>query len=272
MGLDHFSLNLRLLCSYGRSTSEICRRIGLNRQQFNKYLNGQSRPSLSTLRRICDFFGVDEAEILSDTREFSELVRLRPPKLSNPKGSADGEAERFYRHDTADRSMLERHEGYYHGHFNPDPAKPAILRSLTRIYRKDDQWFAKTITRHRGSDYLVPDVVKFNGTVVEAHGRLVVMEREQGIGRGLWSTILMTSDYPTPTFMPGIVTGVFSGGSHAIAAMRTIWHFLGRTPDLRVAISQCGVFGPEDPSLAGYVQRYDLLQSGGAGQYVYCPE
>ena len=272
MGLDHFSLNLRLLCSYGRSTSEICRRIGLNRQQFNKYLNGQSRPSLSTLRRICDFFGVDEAEILSDTREFSELVRLRPPKLSNPKGSADGEAERFYRHDTADRSMLERHEGYYHGHFNPDPAKPAILRSLTRIYRKDDQWFAKTITRHRGSDYLVPDVVKFNGTVVEAHGRLVVMEREQGIGRGLWTTVLITTNYPALTYLPGIVTGVFSGGSHGIVAMRTIWHFLGRSPDLRLALSQCGVFGPEDPSLAGYVQRYELLQSGGAGQYVDCPE
>ena len=272
MGLDHFSQNLRLLCSYGRSTSEICRRIGLNRQQFNKYLNGQSRPSLSNLRRICDFFGVDETEILSDAREFSELVRVRPPKFPTPKDSAQVEAGRFFRNETADRSLLERHEGYFHAHFSPDPSKPEILRSLTHIYRREDQWFAKTVTRHRGSDYLVPDVVKFNGRVMEAHGRLVVMEREQGVGRGLWTTILITSSYPNLTYLAGIVTGVFSGGSHGIIAMRTIWHFLGRSPDLRLALSQCGVFRPEDPSLAGYVQRYELLQSGGAGQYVDCPE
>lgn len=269
MGLDHLSTNLRILCSYGRSTSDICRRIGLNRQQFNKYLNGQSRPSLSTLRRICDFFGVDEAEILSDAREFADLIRLRPPKLPGLKGSAESEVAKFYRHDTADLSLLERHEGYYHGHLSPDPAKRAILRSLTRVYRRDGQWFAKSITRHRGGDYLVPEMMKYCGTVAEAHGRLVIMEREQGIGRSFWSTILVTSDYPTPTFLPGLSMGIAPEGSHTISAMRTIWQFLGRSPDLRWALSQCGLFEPDDPSLAEYVRRSDVIQpEGGSGQYI----
>ena len=53
-----FSANLNLLCSYQRSIAEVCRKLKLNRQQFNRYLNGQSRPSRHNMRRICDYFGV----------------------------------------------------------------------------------------------------------------------------------------------------------------------------------------------------------------------
>ncbi|MGC1426952.1 MAG: helix-turn-helix transcriptional regulator, partial [Albidovulum sp.] len=57
MASDPIHDNIRLLCSYGQSVSDICRRAGFNRQQFNKYINGHAQPSLATLRRICDFFG-----------------------------------------------------------------------------------------------------------------------------------------------------------------------------------------------------------------------
>lgn len=52
---DDFGDNLRLLCSYYKSTAEVCRRLGINRPQFNRYLNGINRPSDSTMRRLCDF-------------------------------------------------------------------------------------------------------------------------------------------------------------------------------------------------------------------------
>ena len=55
MAIEESCGELRLLCSYGRSTSDVCRRAGINRQQFNKYLNGHARPSLPTLRRLADF-------------------------------------------------------------------------------------------------------------------------------------------------------------------------------------------------------------------------
>jgi transcriptional regulator with XRE-family HTH domain len=81
LALNHLAENLKLLCSYGKSTSDICRRVGINRHQFDKYLTGKSQPSLATLRRICDFFGVDEYEILLDAKAFRDLVRLRPPRI-----------------------------------------------------------------------------------------------------------------------------------------------------------------------------------------------
>ena len=44
--------NLRQLCRQRRSTSEVCRAIGINRQQFNKYLSGAAVPSSFNLARI----------------------------------------------------------------------------------------------------------------------------------------------------------------------------------------------------------------------------
>ena len=52
-----FSANLRFLCERQGTISNLCRRIGLNRQQFNKYLSGSHLPSSQNLRLIANFFG-----------------------------------------------------------------------------------------------------------------------------------------------------------------------------------------------------------------------
>ena len=65
---EDFRKNLRFLCGMYKSVAEVCRRIDINRQQFNKYLGGQAVPSSYNLRKICTFFGVDEDKILAGTR------------------------------------------------------------------------------------------------------------------------------------------------------------------------------------------------------------
>ena len=60
---DHLGANLKLLCSHYRSIAEVCRKLSINRAQFNKYLSGQSRPTAHNLKRICDFFGVESYEL-----------------------------------------------------------------------------------------------------------------------------------------------------------------------------------------------------------------
>ncbi|WP_187429290.1 hypothetical protein ROLI_040180 [Roseobacter fucihabitans] len=76
---NHLPENLKLLCSYCPSVSYVCRSIGISRQQFTKYLSGKGSPSLSSLRKISDFFGVEESELLMPSVEFKELIALRPP-------------------------------------------------------------------------------------------------------------------------------------------------------------------------------------------------
>lgn len=38
---ENFARNLRLLCSYYKSIAEVCRRLEINRAQFNRYLSGR---------------------------------------------------------------------------------------------------------------------------------------------------------------------------------------------------------------------------------------
>src|SRR5688572_20333441 len=82
--LEYFSENLRLLCSYTRSVSHVCRHLDINRQQFARYLNGETLPSLHNVRKICDFFGVEEAEIFLPPARFRPIVSTRPASRSGP--------------------------------------------------------------------------------------------------------------------------------------------------------------------------------------------
>ena len=55
--------NLKLLCSFEKSISQVCRAIGINRQQFSKYLSGASQPSAYNLNQICDHFSIRPADL-----------------------------------------------------------------------------------------------------------------------------------------------------------------------------------------------------------------
>lgn len=59
-----FSRNLRLLIQDEPSISALCRKLGLNRSQFNRYLSGEASPRPVILRRICDYFGQDARILL----------------------------------------------------------------------------------------------------------------------------------------------------------------------------------------------------------------
>ncbi|WP_299720293.1 helix-turn-helix transcriptional regulator [uncultured Tateyamaria sp.] len=81
--------NLRHLCSLETSIAQTARKIGINRQQLNKYLNGSTIPSIGTIQRICNFFSVDEAELFIPPNEFKELFKLRDSAAQLPKHLLD---------------------------------------------------------------------------------------------------------------------------------------------------------------------------------------
>ncbi|MEL7255135.1 MAG: helix-turn-helix transcriptional regulator [Pseudomonadota bacterium] len=59
-----FGNNLRRLTGQFKSVSEVCRELGINRTQFNRYLSGESFPRPDVLHRICVFFDVDARVLL----------------------------------------------------------------------------------------------------------------------------------------------------------------------------------------------------------------
>lgn len=63
-----FGENLRTLSADYPSVAGLCRDLGINRTQFNRYLSGESFPRPDVLHRICQFFGTD-ARILLEPAE-----------------------------------------------------------------------------------------------------------------------------------------------------------------------------------------------------------
>src|SRR5689334_21834632 len=116
--------NLRLLCSYGKSISQICRQAGINRHQLQRYLKGSSEPSLNTLRRICDFFGLDEHEILLPHDAFAALIKVRPPRLQQTRNPILDYMTGFI--DAQDLTIARHYEGFYHVYFQPNRLVPEI--------------------------------------------------------------------------------------------------------------------------------------------------
>jgi transcriptional regulator with XRE-family HTH domain len=61
-----FAANLRRKCAEFGTIADVCRGIGINRQQFNKYLAGKSIPNAITLRNICTFLNVQEQALFAN--------------------------------------------------------------------------------------------------------------------------------------------------------------------------------------------------------------
>lgn len=59
-----FGDNLRLLSAAYPSVAGLCRDLGINRTQFNRYLSGESFPRPDVLHQICTFFDVDARILL----------------------------------------------------------------------------------------------------------------------------------------------------------------------------------------------------------------
>jgi transcriptional regulator with XRE-family HTH domain len=83
MGIHRiFGDNLRIKCQKFESIAEACRVIGINRQQFNKYLSGAMLPNARSLQRICDVFAIEEWELFIPKRvrpEFSKKTESTQP-------------------------------------------------------------------------------------------------------------------------------------------------------------------------------------------------
>lgn len=71
-----FGANLRTLSKDHSSISALSRDLGINRTQFNRYINGESFPRPDVLARICQFFEVDARVLLEPVNEISNEMNL----------------------------------------------------------------------------------------------------------------------------------------------------------------------------------------------------
>ena len=241
--------NLRKLCSLHPSVAEVSRRLGINRQQLNKYLSGDSFPSLRNLRRITDFFGVDEFEILLPPAEFAASVLPRSAG-AKPQPTA-GMAGFLPAPSEGSQMFLAPYCGYYHVYFCTPVWSNHVVRALTRIYQQDGRTATRSIERIRDgrSGRTAGPVQKFRGIVAQVVDRLCILEYETFVEELLSMTFLYPSHRHALRYLTGVITSIASGGSRQPFASRIVYEYLGRKIDARAVLGACGLFPFESESI-----------------------
>lgn len=255
--MSDFASNLRLLTSYHASIAEVCRQLGLNRQQFNKYLSGRSRPSDHSLRRICDFFGVEEHELMLPEQDFRDLVALKPQRRSVPSIDLPpyvALAERLF--DSA-RKDSNRYLGFYFAYRRSFSDPELVLKSLVQVRSHEGRLISKRLERvmEPGQGDLPPYLCKYLGYFLFLSDRIYVIECETLAGDEISETIFYPSHRHKVSWLSGLNLGVSTSDERAIGAAQVLYQHIGRQVSLRRAIARLGKFPPTSDEVPAYARE-----------------
>jgi len=230
---DAFAVNLRHLCSSQPSISQVCRDIGLNRQQFNKYLAGNSRPSAYNLRRICAHFGVSERDLLRPPAEFLETAAST--------GSRSGNAWQAFRAMfPGDLRGLRALTGDYHCFYRSPSWGGRVICALTRLIERDGYMQVRTLEIVSDPARGIRQLSKCGGFASLLNGLVFISECDR-LGADYFAhSVLSPPSRHQRRYLRGIMSGVAWRPERHPYASRVMWRRLDPRVSLREALSACG--------------------------------
>jgi len=248
MQSDDFATNLRLLCSTESSVSAICRQIGLNRQQFNKYLSGAARPSPANMRRIALHFGVRPAEFLLPADEFENHPSVAG-KLTGPHVAPahQGGFESAFRGQTI---PLRRYLGYYLSYFLTQSWENSIICAIVRLDEFNGMIRCRSLERSVDPDDGSLYLSKYDGRVAILGNRVFVMEYQTLARDALVETVLNPVGRGQLQYLRGTTFGITSRQRTPFTSP-VVWRHLGDSISLRNAMRKVGRYDVNSASLDG---------------------
>jgi transcriptional regulator with XRE-family HTH domain len=255
----HFADNLRVLCSYTKSVSHVCRHLDINRQQFARYLNGETLPSMQNVRKICDFFGVEEEEIFLPPARFRPLVSARPAARGRPPSPA-AVVDALDLPVAAGAAGGLRYIGYYFRYLRSVEYPGAIIKAAVKIAAREDRIRLKAIERlkpeHEPRKRF--DTFKYDGVLMLLADRIFIVESEALLRNAVTETILYPTHKHPMTLLYGEAFGISSGPSREPYMTPIVYEYLGTTPDLRAMLRECRLYDEQSPRIEDRIRNFVL--------------
>ena len=246
---SNFQRNLRLLTNHYKSVAEVCRQLGINRSQFNKYLSGRATPSRHTLQTICDFFGVEEYEIQLPNGDFRKIVNLKPSRQS-AVGSSRPYIAYLDQLVRRSRSDLVNYEGYYFEYTYSMTRPGLILRSLLNIVGEAGTMTYQRIENIARIDRPEPRIkCKYQGMAFYLNDRIFLIDYDSLTGNEISQTVLYPNYQHRLTRLSGLKLGVSTGSRREPLCARVVLEALGRQVSVKKALYRCGLFEPGSPEI-----------------------
>lgn len=215
--------NLRQLSQQAASISALCRDLGINRTQYNRYLAGESFPRPDVLHRICTYFGVD-ARILLEPVE--NIDRAENSMLLNPAISE-------YLGGTA-RALSEEEfpSGFFRFTRRSFMEDDAYVQGLIYVFRNGGGTFlrgfeAKDAMKAQGLP-TDPGTREFRGTVIPQEDGVAALVSRKGATTTSFNYLARIPTFEN-NFWVGYVTRTVRENVAGRRVERLVYEHLGRT-------------------------------------------
>ncbi len=247
---ESFSENLRSLCAEYGNVSQICRDIGLNRQQFNRYINGSSLPSAHNLRRIARHFDLTEAQLFAPPETFEAALRRAQP---NPDETP---SEAFLAPYRGQQKSLKRYLGFYHSYFCTPSWEGKIFCALVRLGEKDGLITVRSHENATSPDRSLRQISRYEGLVTMRGNRIFVTEHERTREGSIAQTILYTAHRQQLKYLRGMTMGLAWRPYPHPYSTKTIWKRLDERVSPREAIAACGIFPEHSTRIDPTIRKF----------------
>ncbi|SLN77849.1 Helix-turn-helix domain protein [Oceanibacterium hippocampi] len=244
--------NLRHIASSYGSISEFCRSVNINRQQFNRYLNGRSLPSPRNLRRICEHAGVSESDLFLPVSDFISLHKEAPePEQASSLFSFIKAAQK------ASHGVMKDYEGLYFKYYY-SLSKPGLVRkSLLAISCSEGKAVTKCI-EPAGRELTrsgIAGLCKYSGEAIFLGERLFLIEYEYLSRVEISYSVYFPSYMSRTRILPGLTLGVSAGNRREPAASRIVLVKVDGSTSARSALASCGLLDPDAGSIDEHIKN-----------------
>ncbi len=254
---ENFSRNLAVLCKSHSSVADICRRIGINRQQFNKYLAGKHLPSGRARQNIAEFFDLDEQDLFKSPARFDGMIESPQLDISLKMRSSSA----FQRILPFIDSSSERTKAYFGTYFryhNSSIYRGKVLRSVLHLYQQNGTAQYVVIERfpsldgrgHRGC------IFKYHGFAIYAGDRLFLVDFETLQRNELTFSIVLPNSRNLLTRLFGLVTGIAASPLREPFSARVAFDFRGERPIRKGDLKCATTLDPDDESIPIEIRNF----------------
>ena len=259
--------NLRTLCDRHGSVAAICRKLNVNRQQFNKYLSGAHAPSAINLRVIANYFGLSVPIFFSEPEEFRTLVDgnfFHAMETARQLPEFSRFVSNMIVENNSDQNDIV---GVYDRYQFSSIYKGFVLRSAFCIYQNKEFLQHYYVERFPSSDdpRKIDYIFKYYGFCFPVADRLFTADFEGIQSNELTFGVYAQVKRNSKRFMFGIASGIAATVFRQPYATKVALHYRGPGLIRREHLKDLTVMDRNDPSIPREAIQYlgdgsDMIQ------------
>jgi transcriptional regulator with XRE-family HTH domain len=264
---NNFGTNLLSLCKSDQSFAHICRELGINRQQFNKYKSGQHLPSRRNIAAISAYFGVSEKDLFLEPVAFNRIYGSRDNAMLRIANYAAG----FRGCNEAVKTTADRIRDIVGVHLRYQISSiyaGRVLRSVQCFYVRDGLLFYDYVERFNSLDIGSKHAFTFRyrGVCTFLDGKLYMFDLESAQQNEHTFAIMTPIARKPREFIFGITSGVAASMSREAFATRLALRKVDNGPLRPSHVRQGSTLPFDSEEIPAEVRNYLDIAGGGQGR------